>query len=788
MNPPGHRLAFAICVCLCAVQWARAETARFYVVWGLKGGGYHGEITVENGEFLAVDPWRWEPADELHADDPHRVTWIGNVYNGCDGLEFSVRGSAETTFRLQFTAPHRADVTLGWDDVNRPPEHVVPLGKRFDFAAYGPGDIRRGPRITRYVEIPAVHQPPPPPDRGFVTLPNNWWQQATALEIELSQAPAGEIDPRRVAGPDGSLLIRLNEVPLAGSAEIHFAGQQLASLPLAGQLWLKCAPRVGSLEVVLAYPGGRSSLRVPTTLVEVREARLWVNGEPFLVKGTLPRDLNDEDAAYLKSLGANTLRMRPTDQVPLLARHGFMLIASCHTGPGRLCERAETEANFNRGVTTYLNNTMPLVHAIADHPHALILQVGNEQVMGQDPWLSRFKPPHSFERLDYLLTRLYNAVRSVETMLPIGYSNCAFGYIAPDFLDVYLHNTYLAKDRDWPPIEEFLRLQGCDQRPCIHTEFGANTYMPQLYLRGPNSPVLEKIHAWNYPQRWKNYLSAGVQGAINYCLYDYDYSKVNRGSWDKGFTNFGIMTFDRQPKLVCWELWHLWRDFTVTPSGPGRLQIDWKRDYAARQCRLRLRANDWERVIPLEDFTPHSKRSVDLPRDIPVFRWRIDYTTHQGLPMQACGACPQAVEEGEFLERLEHRATYPFLEELYDAQVITINGDVAPPTLREMEREDGVVPVAFRKRNGDVYVTAFTRKKPDVGWYHEQVTLDVGFPGNVTEVDELTGREIASSLVVQQTAEGVRISNLRVPYMPSQYGHRATEPITLPVLKITPYY
>ena len=32
------------------------------------------------------------------------------------------------------------------------------------------------------------------------------------------------------------------------------------------------------------------------------------------------------------------------------------------------------------------------------------------------------------------------------------------------------------------------------------------------------------------------------------------------------FTNFGIMTFDRKPKLACWELWHLWRDFEVKPS------------------------------------------------------------------------------------------------------------------------------------------------------------------------------------------------------------------------------
>jgi hypothetical protein len=153
--------------------------------------------------------------------------------------------------------------------------------------------------------------------------------------------------------------------------------------------------------------------------------------------------------------------------------------------------------------------------------------------------------------------------------------------------------------------------------------------------------------------------------------------------------------------------------------------------------------------------------------------------------MQACGAYPSAFEEAGFLDLLRERDTYPFLKELFDAQVTTIDGDTAPPTLREMEWGDGVVSVAFRKRNGDVYVTAFTRTKPESGLYDEKVTLDIGFPGRVTAVDEFTGQATSSSISVQQTATGVRISNLRVPYLPSQYVHRATRPIALPVLRIT---
>lgn len=222
------------------------------------------------------------------------------------------------------------------------------------------------------------------------------------------------------------------------------------------------------------------------------------------------------------------------------------------------------------------------------------------------------------------------------------------------------------------------------------------------------------------------------------------------------------MTFDRQPKLACWELWHLWRDFEVTPIGSGQFQIHWKREYAARKCRLMLQVGAQECVYPLKDFAPHSTPSIDVPPEVAAFRWRMDYTTHGGLPMKACGAYPLAVEEADFLDLLRERDTNPFLKELFDAQVTTIDGESAPPTLREIERDDGVVSVAFRKRNGDVYVTAFTRTKPESGLYDDEVTLDIGSPGRVTAVDEFTGQAIASSISVQQTATGVRISNLRV--------------------------
>ena len=557
-----------------------------------------------------------------------------------------------------------------------------------------------------------------------------------------------------------------------------------------GGLW-GGARRVDTVVLRVTCPGAGpldTVLVAPTTLVEVRGARLFLNGEPFLIKGTLPRDLVDADAAFLKALGANTLRGRQC--VAYAERYGFMCIAAVHGGPGRFCERsfAPTEEEFQGKLDLYLDRVRPNLAPAVASPNTLVLQVGNEQIMGADPWGLRTGAVRPAERLDELLTRVYNLVKPLAPMLPVGYSNCAFGYIAPGFLEVYLHNTYLDHDRGWPPITEFMALQGCDRRPYIHTEFGANVYMPQAHLRAPNSPVLEKIHAWNYPHRWRTYLDAGTIGGTNYCLYDYDYSEVDPNAWDKGYTNFGIMTFDRKPKLACWELWHLWRDFAVAPAaeGNGAVLIRYGRDYQARGCRLTLRTGTEQRTHRLEDFAPNSQRVVDVGLAADRFRWQMDYTTHGGLPMMAVGAHPRTVEEGDFLRRLSTRDTYGFLRELFDAEVITMNGVSAPPTLKEMEREDGVVPVAFRKPNGVVYLTLFTRRKPPAGAYARDVSVETAFEGPVERVDELTGRPTDDPVRSERRPGGVRLVGLDVPYLPASYTHRSSQPVSLPVFRVRP--
>ena len=414
------------------------------------------------------------------------------------------------------------------------------------------------------------------------------------------------------------------------------------------------------------------------------------------------------------------------------------------------------------------------------NPRLLIFQLANEQVMGPDRWAGHLGR-HPFDRLDYLLARCYNAYKPIDPMVPLGYANCAFGYRTPGFLDIYLHNTYLSKDRGWPPLEEFMKFEGCNERPFLHTEFGANNYMPQVYSQGPNTPVMEKLHAWGFPQRWAEFIRAGTVGGINY--------RMNDGRPDpakaRQFNNFGIMTFDRKPKLACWELWHLWRDFEVKPSddaGAPGLRVDNCRDYHARDCRLTIEDDGTKEVFSLADFMPNSGRTVRVSRLPQSFRWRIDYTTHGGLTMVACGAQPAARESEEFLARLADRSTYPFLRELLDAEVVAADGRRGITTLKDMERSDGIVTACFRKPGGRVYVAAFARRAS--GDYVDAVNLDVAFKGRVTAVDEMSGEPAQTPVEVEPNGHGLRIKNVRVPHLPERYSQRLVTPVRMPVFRI----
>jgi hypothetical protein len=237
---------------------------------------------------------------------------------------------------------------------------------------------------------------------------------------------------------------------------------------------------------------------------------------------------------------------------------------------------------------------------------------------------------------------------------------------------------------------------------------------------------------------------------------------------------------------------HLWRDFDITVR-KRQLHISYKRGYWAHDCRLTLTPLAGQPLIrPLDDFAPGSARTLALStlllgQDTTGFRWVLDFRTHGGLTNQAAGAWPSEVEEQDFLERLKSRDTYPFLKELFDAQVLTADAKPAPRTLAEMKNRDGIIPVALRKRNGVTYLLLITRENPNTsGPLRDRVTIDVAFRGKVMQVDDLTGKPLEHTVVAEPIAGGLRLKNVQAARIPGPIGQRSKTPFRLPIYRILP--
>ncbi len=762
---------------------ATADETTFYFVWGTEGN-WDGSLELHDGRLIEVKPFRPEAnrGVRMISTDEHKAAWQSSAQGNVHGIR--VRADLRPNTVLNFKSKSGEQTIKGEDipAIGKPDKLVSFSASKEHFLVIGRGNPSAGPHLPNAIPLPALFVPPRPVNA--VQLADTKTDEV--VSISLSQAAPGAVAVRRAAAGDGRLYLEIYSPagPLKGQCGIEHGGKHVADRALTGSLWLCRQPKIGTISLEVTEPAkgdGKhtTKLTAPTTLVEIRGRQLFLNGEPFLVKGTLPGDLNDEDAAYLKSLGANTIR---TAKIEYLERYKFMGIVPLHGWKEHFCEKAATDEEFKALLERNFAERVETYRSTMSNPRLLILQLANEQVMGPDRW-SGHLGRHPFDRLDYLLARCYNAYKPIDPMVPLGYANCAFGYRTPSFLDIYLHNTYLSKDRGWPPLEEFARFEGCDDRPFLHTEFGANNYMPQVYSQGPNTPVMEKLHAWGFPQRWAEFMRAGTVGGINYRMND---GKPDPAK-DRQFNNFGIMTFDRKPKLACWELWHLWRDFEVKPSddaaAPG-VRVDFRRDYQARDCRLTIEDAESKEVLSPADFTANSGRTVHVARLPESFRWRIDYTTHGGLPMVACGAYPAARERDEFLARLADRSTCSFLRELIDADVVAADGRRDVTSLKDLERSDGVVTACFRKPSGRVYVAAFARRANEN--YLNAVSLDVAFKGRVTAVDEMTGEPTSTPVEVEANGQGLRIKNVRVPRLPERYSQRLIKPLHMPVFRIDP--
>jgi hypothetical protein len=430
--------------------------------------------------------------------------------------------------------------------------------------------------------------------------------------------------------------------------------------------------------------------------------------------------------------------------------------------------------------------------AIAN-PNVLILQLGNECVPASAPPGATLATPR--RRVNRMLLATRDILKQLCPMLPTGYANNDAPLRVPAAIDGIMHNSYLDKDRSGRPLSAYMKQEGClppggpagAGRPFVMSEFGASTYLGNAHHAGASvNPVLEKIHAWNIPNRWAEIMEAGGIGGTIYKITDSSGKNAEGGGGA-----YGILTATGRPKLAAWEVRRVWRDFTLEVRG-AELRVAFPRPYAARDCVLTVTpVNGKPLRVALDDFEPRSTRAIPLDtlgldnaRD--GFRWRIDYTTHSGLGNAAAGACPAQLEERDFLASISDRPTAPFLTELFDAEVLSIDGKPAPPTFAEMTDTQGVTSLILRKPGGVAWLVLIVREDPGSNPLRTGITLDIALRGKVEKVDETTGLPLPVKIDATPTAGGMRLKNLEAARIPKRVSPRSKTPFMLPVYRITP--
>ena len=168
-----------------------------------------------------------------------------------------------------------------------------------------------------------------------VEIGDDWDDADRGVSVRLSEKPAGALSVRRMSHDDGRLYLEIRSASgkLSGNAEVMQGSKSLNSGPVKGSIWLSLKPKIGKIAIAVFVGDAKEpiTLTSPTTLVEVRGRRIYLNGEPFLLKGATGSVSTQADADYVHSLGLNTFR--GLNSVASCERFGFMSIASLNMPP-----------------------------------------------------------------------------------------------------------------------------------------------------------------------------------------------------------------------------------------------------------------------------------------------------------------------------------------------------------------------------------------------------------------------------------------------------------------------
>ena len=432
---------------------------------------------------------------------------------------------------------------------------------------------------------------------------------------------------------------------------------------------------------------------IPTSKLETKNGKLWLNGEPFLIKGVVPTFASPQvnidltvGMRQIKALGANAVRFyhRATPAlVDAATRAGLLLIEQPDesTWDNAHIDQAADLKNLVRRYTRLLEERQ-------SNPYSLLIHFGNELELGSRS--STKLPILRDQVLPGLRTSVNEAWNSPvkNTSWIQTYSTyLAVGRYPLDILGVNMLDT---GSTYWNQALKRIQTEGV---PFYASEFGG-------FVAAQEVPPTQ-IRIRRMEDQWAALTASGSSGAVVFESHDNwaqpTFNEVNdpfspdhpddvRGIWDP----------KNRPKPEKETVERIFSDVQATlltsNSGGLSLRIQNIRPYVLSDVRVR---SDFPTPIVIGTLKPGESRTIPLsaaersllkPLPDGRVRWTFEGSTHHGLPFQsiqltplrglgitvlASDWIPSRLEPGNLEGFLYRSSEFPY----YSAQSVTINGN-----------------------------------------------------------------------------------------------------------------
>lgn len=351
---------------------------------------------------------------------------------------------------------------------------------------------------------------------------------------------------------------------------------------------------------------------VSTRYIETKEGSIYMNNEPFLVKGIVgsysQRSVgltHDEGMASIANLGANAIRIyhQPHSSfITALDNHHLFAMVQ----PSR--SNWKSTDLWLRGSLGLLNRYNRLQETYQHHPQMLLMNLGNEIELHSADRINTI-----FQMLDTIDQRNYDQLASYATFYPsINYPSEVLGV---NMLDT--GETYWKKALD--VLEQF-------DKPVVATELGG---FEAFYEK--TDPVLRAIRL---KQQWEHILTRGFSGAFIFQSHDNWAQPVPQG-YNNPFVaeqpddTRGIFTRDNEPTSLAHIVTHIFSDITssyMLSEQTLLVTLENIRPYTLYDVVL-------DNGVSLGDISPYSSKEITLTvSEYDTSALQIRYQTHGGIP------------------------------------------------------------------------------------------------------------------------------------------------------------